>query len=219
GMARGRGGGDDIGLGVEADRTVGRPADASDCQWIAVGIGVVGKQRRCRNLQRRVLYCREAAVIGGYRRLVGWRLRDIERDRGRGRAAAAIGDRIGEAGSASVIVRRREGDGIGLGVEADGAVGRAADAGDRQWIAVGIGVVAKQRRCRNLQRRVLYCRKGTIVLGHRRLIRRRGCRMKHYVHPVIGVLERTVGEDIAAAVSIDAVVAGWRSQRPVGLGG
>src|SRR5262249_59990756 len=79
--------------------------------------------------------------------------------------AVAVGDGIGEAGGAVVVGGRREHD-----VAADqrhGAVGGTLHRGDGERVAVDVGVVAEQRRCRDRDRRVLV-RADRVGVGDRR---------------------------------------------------
>ena len=139
---------------------------------------------------------------------------DREADAGEVRAAAAVGDGVGEARWAGVIGRRREGDGAGLGVEADRAVRRVADAGHAQRVAVRVRVVGQQRRGGDRNGGVGGGAEPAVVVGHRRLV---GCgagRVEQHVHPVV---RRVVGagrEGAGRAIGIDAGACG-RGERPV----
>src|SRR4030095_5523878 len=61
------------------------------------------------------------------------------------RPAPAVRDGIRERRRSRIAGVGREGDGVGLGVEACGAIGAVAYARDRQVIAVRIAVVGEQR--------------------------------------------------------------------------
>src|SRR5262249_47807186 len=106
----------------------------------AQGGGVVGEQGARRDHQGRVLggggrvVDRDRGVVDGA---------DGDVDRGGGGAAVAVADGVGEGGRAVVVGVRRESD-VAAG-EGPRAVGRAADAGERQGGVGGVGGDGGQR--------------------------------------------------------------------------
>ena len=84
-----------------------------------------------------------------------------------------VRDRIAEARRPSIASRRREGDGIGGGIEAGGAVtiGEVGNACDGQRIAITIGVIRKQGRSSNGDGGVLGGNEATVSDSDRNLVR------------------------------------------------
>ena len=109
---------------------------------------------------------------------------------------------------------------IGLAVEADGAVDGAARARDRQCTAIRIGVVGKQRRSRDGQRRVLRGGIAAVVVCNRRLVGA-AARREHDIDPIVGGAKGVGREDAGgagAAIGIDTVAAGNRRRGRCGQG-
>ena len=132
-----------------------------------------------------------------------WRCNDAQRHRRRGRSAVAVGDRVGEAGGARVSAGRREGD--GAAIERDRAVRRRRDAGHGQRVAVRIGVVGKQRRCSQRQRRVLRRREAAVGNGDRWLIGPPAAAgLEDDINPVVLILIGELRECARRTVAIDA---------------
>ena len=150
----GRRGEGDGAVGVENRGAAGAAAHRGDRQRVAVDVGVVADQLR-RRVGDRGVFGRRQGVGIGHRRVVD--RRHVDRDRRRVAGRRAVAHRVGEAVRAVEVGGRREGDGA-VGVENRGAAGAAAHRGDRQRVAVDVGVVADQL-CRRVGDRGVFGRR------------------------------------------------------------
>ena len=122
-----------------------------------------------------------------------------------------IRNRIVEARWPGIARSRREGNGIGGGVEAGSAVGCVTDASDCQRIDIGIRVIGQQRRGHNDRRTVLRDRQR-IGVCHRRLRRGRRNRIEGDINEIVAGLVGVGREDAGGAVSTIGINAGVRGR-------
>src|SRR5205085_2586624 len=123
-------------VGVQGHRAVRPLRDARDRQGVPIHVGVVGQHV---DPGRRVLVG-GGRVVAGDRRVVD--RADGDPHGGGRKAAVAVADGVGER-IAAVVVR---GGGVGqraVGIPGDGAVGALGHGGDRQGVAVHVGVVGE----------------------------------------------------------------------------
>ena len=152
---------------VELDRATVGVVDAGDRQRLALGVGVVGQERRHRDLQRAILGA-DDHVGHRHRRVVD--AADHDRDPA-DRRVLAVADAVGEAGVAGVVDGRHEGHSAVAHRDQTAGPRRHADHGRRR--AVDVGVVGEERGEVDLQPAVLGDReavfasdRGIVDRGH-----------------------------------------------------
>ena len=124
------------GLTGKGDCAVDRASHRIDGKCLVVGVGVVAEQCRERDVQHGSGRRGKTAVVVRNRRIVHRIDGDVDGPVGR---AVAVREGIGERSRAVVVCGRCEDD--APGIEHDGTVCGATDAGDRQRIALRIGVI------------------------------------------------------------------------------
>src|SRR3989441_419451 len=164
--------------------SVGRVAELGGREGVALGVRVVGEDAGGRAVEDcdRAALGHGGAVVVGDRRVVD--RRDRNRDRGRAAALgvghwwrarrAVVTGLVGEGvgGGLAAVVAVAEG---AVGVEGHASVGRVAELGGREGVAVGVRVVGEDAGGRAVEDcdRAALGHGGAVVVGDRRVVDRR----------------------------------------------
>src|SRR3989441_417626 len=226
-------------VGVEGHASVGRVAELGGREGVVLGVRVVGEDAGGRAVEDcdRAALGHGGAVVVGDRRVVVFCLMIRRPPRSTlfpyttlfrsAVVAGLVGEGVG--GGLAAVVAVAEG---AVGVERHASVGRVAELGGREGVALGVRVVGEDAGGRAVEAsdRAALGHGGAVAVGDRRVVDRRDrdfffndtatteiyTLSLHDALPISGLVGEGVGGGLAAVVAVAEGAVGVEGERPVG---